>query len=178
MKPKLDRGLVQVYTGNGKGKTTAAMGLAARAVGQGFRVCFLQFLKDEASGEATSARKLGIRLIKFPGTFCFGRSLSREEKSKLKEQMQEAFSRTEKIVRSGQYDLVILDEINFVLHKRLIKVKDILRLMKNKPSHVELVLTGRYAPQSLIRAADLATEMLEVKHPFQQEIKSRKGIEY
>jgi len=92
--------------------------------------------------------------------------------------MQQAFSRTEKIVESGQYDLVILDELNFVLYKRLIRVKDILRLMKNKPSSLELVLTGRYAPKSLIRAADLVTEMVEVKHPFQQGIKAREGIEY
>ncbi len=179
MKPKLEkRGLVQVYTGNGKGKTTAALGLAVRAVGQGLRVCLLQFLKDLPSGEVISARRLGIRLIRFPGTFCCGRRLSREEKSQLKAEMQPAFSRTEKIVKSGRYDLVILDEINFVLYKRLIRVKDILQLMKNKPSHIELVLTGRYAPPSLIRTADLVTEMLEVKHPFQQGIKARKGIEY
>ncbi|MCD5397359.1 cob(I)yrinic acid a,c-diamide adenosyltransferase [candidate division NPL-UPA2 bacterium] len=178
MKPKLERGLIQVYTGKGKGKTTAAMGLAARAVGQGLRVCFLQFLKDKPSGEVASTRKLGICLIRFPGTFCFGRRLSQEEKSKLKAEMQQAFFRTEEIVKSGRYDLVILDEINFVLYKRLIKVKDALQLIKNKPSSVELVLTGRYAPPDLIRAADLVTEMLEVKHPFQRGIKSRKGIEY
>lgn len=178
MKPRLERGLVQIYTGNGKGKTTAALGLATRAAGQGFHVCFLQFLKDLPSGEVISVRKLDMRLIRFPGTFCCGRRLSREDKSKLKDEMQEALSQTEKIVKSGRYNLVILDEINFVLYKRLIKVKDILHLIKNKPSHIELVLTGRYAPPSLIQAADLVTEMLEVKHPFQQGIKARKGIEY
>ncbi len=178
MKPRLDRGLVQVYTGEGKGKTTAALGLAARAVGQGLRVCFLQFLKDKSGGEALSARRLGIHLIRFPGTFCFGCRLSQEEKAELKVEIQQAFSRTEEIIESGRYDLVILDEINFVLYKRLIKVKDALRLIKNKPSPVELVLTGRYAPKSLIRAADLVTEMLEVKHPLQLGIKPRKGIEY
>jgi len=178
VKPKLVKGLVQVYTGKGKGKTTAAMGLAVRAAGQGFRVCVIQFLKGTPSGELTSVRKLGIRLIRFPGTSCFGRPLHREEVSRLKEQMRQAFSRTEKIVMSRQYDLVILDEINFVLSKRLLKVKDLLHLMKNKPSPVELILTGRYAPQSLVRAADLVTEMLEVKHPFQQGVRARKGIEY
>jgi len=178
VKPRLEKGLVQVYTGNGKGKTTAAMGLAARAVGRGSRVCILQFLKSRPSGEVTSARKLGIRLIRFPGTLCFDRRLNREEMSVLKGQMQQAFSRTEKIVRKGQYDLVVLDEINFVLSQRLLKVKDLLLLIKNKPSSVELVLTGRYAPKSIIRAADLVTEMLEIKHPFQRGVKSRKGIEY
>ena len=154
------------------------MGLAARAAGQGLRVCLFQFLKGKPAGEVLSARRLGIRLVRFPGTFCFGRRLSQEEKSKLKAEMQQALSQTEKIVGSGRYDLVILDELNFVLHEHLIKVKDILHLMKNKPSPVELVLTGRYAPQGLIRAADLVTEMIEVKHPFQRGIKSRKGIEY
>lgn len=178
MKLKLARGLVQVYTGNGKGKTTAAMGLAARAAGQGFRVCFLQLLKDELSGEVPSARKLGVRLIRFPGTLCFDRCLGPEEKLRLKVRMQQAFSRIEKIVKSGQYDLVILDEVNFVLYKRLLKVKDILRLIKNKPSSAELVLTGRHAPRSLIRVANLVTEMMEVKHPFQRGVKARKGIEY
>ena len=178
MKPKLKQGLGQVYTGEGKGKTTAAMGLAARAVGQGLRVCILQFLKDKPSGEVSSARKLGVRLVRFPGAFCLGRRLSREEKSRLKAKMQQAFSLTEEIVESGQYDLVILDELNFVLYKRLIKVQDILRLIKSKPSYVELVLTGRYAPESVIRVAGLVTEMVEIKHPFRRGVKERKGIEY
>lgn len=177
-KPKLKKGLVQVYTGSGKGKTTAAFGLAMRARGQGLRVCLIQFLKNEPCGEMASLRKLGIRMIRFPCPFHLFDCLSKEDRRKLRDQVQQTFSQGRRIVREGQYDLVILDEINFVLHQRLIKTEEILRLMKAKPSQMELVLTGRHAPRRIIQKANLVTEMVEVKHPFRKGIKARKGIEY
>ncbi len=177
-KPKLKKGLVQVYTGSGKGKTTAAFGLAMRARGQGLRVSIIQFLKGGPSGEIKEVGKLGIELIRFPGPFCPGCRLSREEKSRLRRRLQRAFTRAKEIVMGGRYDLVVLDELNFVLSEGLLRTQDVLDLLREKPAHVEVILTGRYAPKSIVRRADLVTEMVEVKHPFQQGVKARKGIEY
>ncbi len=174
----LKKGLVQVYTGSGKGKTTAAFGLAMRARGQGLRVSIIQFLKGGQSGEVEEAGKLGVKLIKFPSPFCPDWRLNREEKLKLKAKLQRDFTRAKDMVMGGRYDLVILDELNFVLSRRLLMTKDVLALLREKPAHVEVVLTGRYAPKSIIRRGDLVTEMVEVKHPFQKGIKARKGIEY
>lgn len=142
------------------------------------RVCIIQFLKDKPSGEVAQARKLGIKLIRFPGPSCPGCRLSREQKSRLKRRLQRAFSRAKETVMGGRYDLVVLDELNFVLSQGLLRTKDVLALLREKPAHVEVVLTGRYAPKSVVRRANLVTEMVEVKHPFQKGIKARKGIEY
>lgn len=178
MKGEPRKGLIQVYTGSGKGKTTAAFGLAMRARGQGLRVSIIQFLKGGPSGEIEEAGKLGIKLIRFPGSVSPGCCLNREEKLKLKARLQRDFSRAKEIVMGGRYDLVVLDELNFVLSQGLLMTKDVLALLREKPNHVEVVLTGRYAPKSIVRRADLVTEMVEVKHPFRQGLKARKGIEY
>jgi len=175
--PKLEKGLVQVYTGNGKGKTTAAFGLALRAIGRGLKVYVIQFIKGGFDyGELYVVDKLpNLKLKAFGrGKFVTEEPAGRED-VKLAE---EAFALAEEVVKSGEYDVVVLDEINVALNLKLIKIEKVLELIKNKPQHVELVLTGRYASNEIIEAADLVTEMKEVKHPFNKGYKARKGVEY
>jgi cob(I)alamin adenosyltransferase len=174
---KLEKGLVQVYTGNGKGKTTAAFGLALRAIGRGLKVYIIQFIKGGFDyGELYIVDKLPNLTLK-----AFGRGKFVTEKPPGKadvELAEEALALAEEVVKSGEYDIVILDEINVALNLKLIQIEKVLELIKNKPKHVELVLTGRYAPNEIIEAADLVTEMKEVKHPFNKGFQARKGIEY
>jgi len=174
---KLEKGLVQVYTGNGKGKTTAAFGLALRAIGRGLKVYIIQFIKGGFDyGELYIVDKLPNLTLK-----AFGRGKFVTEKPPGKadvELAEEAFALAEEVVKSGEYDIVILDEINVALNLKLIQIEKVLELIKNKPKHVELVLTGRYAPSQIIEVADLVTEMKEVKHPFNKGYQARKGIEY
>jgi len=175
--PKLEKGLVQVYTGNGKGKSSAAFGLALRAIGRGLKVYIIQFIKGGFDyGELYIVDKLPNLTLK-----AFGRGKFVTEKPPGKadvELAEEAFALVEGVVKSGEYDIVILDEINVALNLKLIQIEKVLELIKNKPKHVELVLTGRYAPNEIIEAADLVTEMKEVKHPFNKGFQARKGIEY
>jgi len=176
-KHQLKKGLVQVYTGNGKGKTTAAFGLALRAAGRGLKIYIIQFIKGGFDyGELHVIGRIPNISLKAFGRGKFVTQYPPPlEDVKLAE---EAFQLAKKTVESGEYDLVILDEINVALNLRLLSVKQVLELIKNKPAHVEIVLTGRYAPEEIIEAADLVTEMREVKHPFQKGIPSREGIEY
>lgn len=177
MMPMLEKGLVQVYTGNGKGKTSAAFGLALRAVGRGLKVYIVQFIKGGFDyGELYVVNRLPNLTLK-----AFGRGKFVTEKPAEKEDValaEEAFTLAERIIKSGEYDVVILDEINVALKLELIKTQKVLKLIKNKPKHVELVLTGRYVPKEIVEAADLVTEMKEVKHPFNSGYQARKGIEY
>ncbi len=170
-------GLVQVYTGNGKGKTTAAFGLALRALGQGLRVCIVQFMKGNTTyGETQmSGRIEGITL------FQFGRETFVDPRNPLSidyKEARKALDMGRESIAGNRYDLVILDEVNVALHFKLISVEDVLSLITAKPEAVELVLTGRYAPEEIIERADLVTEMKEIKHPFQSGVKARRGIEY
>lgn len=174
---KLEKGLVQVYTGNGKGKTSAAFGLALRAVGRGLRVFVIQFIKGGFDyGELYVVDKLPNLELK-----AFGRGKFILKKPPGKEDVklaEEALALAEKVLKDGKYDVVILDEVNVALDLGLIKLDRVLELVKSKPEHVELVLTGRNAPVELVEAADLVTEMLEVKHPYSKGFGARKGIEY
>jgi len=174
---KLEQGLVQVYTGDGKGKTSAAFGLALRAVGRGLKVYVIQFIKGGFDyGELYIVDKLPNLTLK-----TFGRGKFVMEKSPRKEDIklaQEALSLAEEVTKSGEYDIVILDEINVALNLKLIKIQRILELIKNRSKHTELVLTGRHAPDEIIKTADLVTEMKEIKHPFTKGLQARKGIEY
>ena len=174
---KLEQGFVQVYTGDGKGKTSAAFGLALRAVGRGLKVYVIQFIKGGFDyGELYVVDKLPNLKLK-----AFGRGEFVTEKPPGKEDVelaQEALALAEQVVKSGEYDIVILDEINVALNLKLTNIDEVLELIKNKPKHVELILTGRYAPKEIIEAADLVTEMKEVKHPFKKGYEARKGIEY
>jgi cob(I)alamin adenosyltransferase len=175
--PKLERGLVEVYTGNGKGKTSAAFGLALRATGRGFKVYVIQFIKGGFDyGELYAVPKLPNLQLKAFGT---GRFVTRKPPGKEDfELAEQAFTLAEEIVRKGEHDVVVLDEVNVALDLKLISLEKILELIKNKPKHVELVLTGRGAPKEIIEVADLVTEMTEVKHPFNKGYPARKGIEY
>jgi len=175
--PRLEKGLVQVYTGNGKGKTTAAFGLALRAIGRGLKVYIIQFIKGGFDyGELYMVDKLPNLKLK---AFGRGRFVTEKPAGKLDVELaEEALALAEEVIKSGEYDIVILDEINVALNLKLIKTEKVLELMKNKPQHVELVLTGRYASSQILRAADLVTEMKEVKHPFNRGYQARKGIEY
>ncbi len=175
--PKLEQGLVQVYTGNGKGKTSAAFGLALRAIGRGLRVYVIQFIKGGFDyGELYIVDKLPNITLK-----AFGRGKFVTEKPPKKEDIelaQKALALAEEVVKGGEYDIVILDEVNVALNLKLIRIEKVLELIRNKPEHVELVLTGRYASHEIIKAADLVTEMKEVKHPYNNVYQARKGIEY
>jgi len=175
--PRLQKGLVQVYTGDGKGKTSAAFGLALRAIGQDFKVYAIQFIKGGFDyGELHIADKLpNFKLAAFGrGKFITDFS-PRGEDAK---QAQEALKLAVKVVKEGEYDIVILDEVNVALNLKLIKLGDVLKLIKTKPKYVELILTGRNAPVRLVEAADLVTEMREVKHPYTKGVQPRKGIEF
>ena len=176
-KPKLKKGLVQVYTGNGKGKTSAAFGLALRAIGRGLKVYIIQFIKGGFDyGELYIIDKLPNLKLK---AFGQGKFVTQFPPSKKDVEIaKEALELAKKIVKSGEYDVVILDEINVAMSLRLIKTEEVVNMIKEKPKNVELVLTGRYAPKEIIDIADLVTEMKEIKHPFQKGIPPRRGIEF
>jgi len=175
--PRLERGFVQVYTGNGKGKSSAAFGLALRAIGRGLKVYIIQFIKGGFDyGELYIVDKLTNLTLK---TFGRGKFVTEKPPEKVDVELAEkALALAEDVVKSGEYDVVILDEINVALNLKLIKIEKVVELVRNKPKHVELVLTGRYAPNQIIEAADLVTEMKDVKHPFNKGYPARKGIEY
>jgi cob(I)alamin adenosyltransferase len=177
MMTRLEKGLVQVYTGNGKGKTSAAFGLALRAAGRGLRVYIVQFIKGGFDyGEMYVVDKVpNVTLKAFGrGKFVTAKPPDREDIKLAKEALE--FAR--KVVKSGECDVVILDEINVALNLGLIGLGDVLMLIKARPVHVELVLTGRSAPEEIVQLADLVTEMKEVKHPYSKGLPARKGIEY
>ncbi len=169
------KGYVQVYTGNGKGKTTAAIGLAIRSLGAGWRVFIAQFLKAGEYSEHKALAKFSDHLtIKTYGRNVFIKGKPEDEDIRL---AQAAYKEIAEIVASGHYDLVILDEANVAAHYGLITVDQILDLVDRRAEGVELVITGRYAHSHLIDRADLVTEMREVKHYFHRGIKARVGVE-
>lgn len=172
----LEKGYVHLYTGPGKGKTTAALGLGLRAVGAGLKVYMIQFMKGRNYNELNAIEKLS--------TFTFSQYGRDEFVSKEKPEQididlaQEGFLHAKDSINNGKYDMVILDEINVAVDYNLISLKDVIKLVEKKPEKLELVLTGRYAHPELVRLADIVTEMLEIKHPYQQGIKARKGIDF
>ncbi len=174
----MKKGYIQIYTGEGKGKTTAAVGLAIRALAADMRVFFCQFLKGERSGELEFLSKITEKIcIRQCGLnkFCVNRNNPGTDQI---EAAKKGFELSKKAILSGNYDLVILDEINVALYFNLLKIEDVLHILKNKPSSVEIVLTGRNAPEELYDYADLISEIREIKHYFQKGVKARKGIEY
>ena len=172
----LKRGYIHIYTGNGKGKTTAALGLGLRATGAGLKVYMIQFMKGRRYSEIDAVEQLqNFTIVQF------GRDefVSKENPEQIDVDLaQKGLKHAEEIIKKGEYDLVILDEINVAIDFNLVALKDVLKLVEEKPEKVELVLTGRYAPQELMKNADLVTEMLEIKHPFQKGVLARKGIDY
>jgi len=177
----LEMGLVQVYYGEGKGKTTAALGLALRAVGQGLRVYIAQFLKPRSasSGEANIISRLGDDFVlERINENSFLGKISEELRAKSTELFARELPHLKNMLQQADYDLIILDEILNVLSLGLIKEGDLLELLEAKHPQVELILTGRQAPAWLLERADLATEIRLVKHPYQHGIKARRGIEF
>jgi len=170
-----ERGYIQVYTGSGKGKTTAALGLTVRAVGAGYKVFIGQFLKQYKYSEHKAIELLGkaVTLRTWGGDRFIGQSPQEEDKRMAENGMKEL----KEALTCGKYDVVIADEINVAVHMGLVGEDELLALMKMKPDMVELVLTGRYATQRVIDAADLVTEMVENKHYYSAGVKARKGIE-
>jgi cob(I)alamin adenosyltransferase len=175
----MDRGLVHIYTGDGKGKTTAAMGLAFRAAGQDKKVYILQFLKARKTGEKISAEKFDDisfeRANKSP-KFTF--QMNEDEKKELLIETREVWGKLIGITRDSKYDIIIIDEIMGAIISGMVEVKDVVDLIKNKDETKEIILTGRDAPQELIELADYVTEMRMIKHPYTQNVSARKGIEF
>ena len=169
-----------VYTGKGKGKTTAALGIVLRAVGYEKKVCMIQFIKGSWHyGEMTSSKKLEPKFEMITvGKGFVGIIDDKSPKEDHKEIAKEAIKISNEKIQSGKYDIVILDEINYAVNLDLISVKDVINLIKLKPQKVDLVLTGNYAKDEIIEIADLVTEMKEIKHPFQRGIKAKKGIDF
>ena len=174
---RLKQGLIQIYTGDGKGKTTCALGLALRAVGQGFKVFMVQFLKTADTGEVQAAQRLAPDFaIESFGTPGFPRL--REPDPETLTAARKAFDRARQVILAGKHDLVILDEVNLSLAYGLVPITEMLEVLRQRPSHVEVVLTGRNAPAELVDLADLVTEMRPVKHYFEAGVKARRGIEW
>ncbi len=176
-KERLVQGLIQVYTGDGKGKTTCALGLALRAVGQGFKVAIVQFLKGRETGESRAAMLLApdmtLRFFGRPGLVNL-KSPAPDDLARVRE----AWEAASQIIAAGEHDLVVLDEINLALAHGLIPTEKAIVALKQRPPWVEVVLTGRRAPQELLAVADLVTEMMPVKHYYKAGVRARRGIEW
>ena len=176
----MSKGLIHIYTGEGKGKTTASVGLVVRAAGQGLKVLFVQFFKldDASSGEKEILKKLpGIELLRSNVRHPIF-TKEKTDKELLKQSISEIFETVKKKIASDGINLLVLDEINSVLSGGWLAINDMVNFLKNKPEGLEVVLTGRDAPVELVKMADYVTEMLKIKHPFDNGIKARKGIEY
>jgi len=174
---KLKQGFVQIYTGNGKGKSTAAIGQAVRAAGFGLKTYIAQFMKEYPYNELNSLKNLSewITIEQFGGDeFVYKKELPGEEELA---KAQKGLQTVREKMLSGEYDLIILDEAIVAIYFKLIETKELIDFIKTKPENVELILTGRYCSQELIELADLVTEMKEVKHYYQKGITSRRGIE-
>jgi cob(I)alamin adenosyltransferase len=169
------KGYVQVYTGDGKGKTTAALGLAMRAAGAGLKVYVAQFVKGMKYSELDTLAKLSEHItVKQYGLNCFIRNEPKEEDIQA---AQEGLKEVREIMQSGDYQVIILDEANIATFYNLFSAEDLLDFILEKPEGVELVITGRRADPRIIEAADLVTEMKEIKHYYQKGIQARDGIE-
>jgi len=173
---KKSLGMVEVLTGNGPGKTTAALGHALRCIGHGLTVAMVQFMKiDSRYGEIKAIKKYLPRFR----VFQFGRKKFIRKPAKIDFRLAEkGLAKAQEIIQSGKYDLVILDEINVALWFKLLDLKEVCEIIKSRPKNVELVLTGRYAPKKIIDLADSVSEIKEVKHYFRKGVRARKGIEY
>ena len=189
-------GYVQVYTGNGKGKTTAALGITMRASGAGKKIAFIQFMKALGYSEQKILPTLPGVTWKTLGKPCFiakAGSISEEELAEYGDtcvvfeegnppaeyvkMISDGFAEAREMVLSGDYDMVVLDEINCTMFFGLLDIEEVLELIRNKPAHTELILTGRCAPEEIIEAADLVTEMREIKHYYNNGVQARRGIE-
>lgn len=169
------KGYIQIYTGNGKGKTTAAFGLALRAVGADKKVYFAQFVKGQVYSEVKAVLNYLPQIsIKQFGLECFIRNKPTQADMDIARQ---GFNEVSDIIQSGIYDVVVLDEANIAIYYNLFTVEELINVLNSKPEETEIIITGRYAPQELIDIADLVTEMKEVKHYYNKGVLARVGIE-
>jgi cob(I)alamin adenosyltransferase len=173
-------GIVIVFTGNGKGKTTASLGVALRAVGHGLKVCMVQFIKGEWHyGELNSLKKLepDFELIVagkgFIGIIDDDHAFEEHVRA-----AKTALDIVERKMSLGIFDIIILDEINYAVHLGLLNLDDVIKIVRNRPKHLSLILTGNYACEEIILLADLVTEMKEIKHPYKKGIKAKRGIDF
>lgn len=170
----MEKGYIEVYTGNGKGKTTAALGLSVRAVCAGKKVFFGQFVKGMKYSELDAVKFLPNFTMEQFGKNCF--IYDKPTKADI-EVARQGLKRMKEVLSSGEYDVVVMDEINIALFYKLFSVDEVLDIIDKRDPHVEVVLTGRYAPKEIIDKADLVTEMKEIKHYYTQGVMARKGIE-
>ncbi len=171
------KGLLIVFTGEGKGKTSAALGMVLRAAGHAMDVAIFQFIKGSWKyGEMEAIKKLPtVKLYQTGGGFVS----NKEDKSKDIELAQAGWKKASKAILEGQYDMVVLDEINYAFHYGLLEPKTVVKVLENRPPFIHVILTGRYAPQEIIDVADLVTEMKSIKHHFvDKNIKAQRGIEF
>jgi cob(I)alamin adenosyltransferase len=176
MPVKKRKPLVIVYTGNGKGKTTAALGMLLRSWGRGMKVCMLSFIKEETAnfGEERAARKLGIELIPLGGGFTW---LSKDIEQD-KALARRCWDLCKQKIASSDYDIVVLDEITYPIAYGWLDVDEVIATLRHRPANLHIVITGRDAHEKLIDFADLVTEMREVKHPFTSGIKAQPGVDF
>lgn len=175
----MEQGIVQIYTGDGKGKTTAAFGLTIRAIGRGFKVKIIQFLKQEISGEVLfiQQRCPEVDFYRFNSQEKFTWDMNAEEIQLLTDESRAGFDLVKEIVRKNECDILILDEFVHLVNKQIVTIEEVKQLIAIKPFTMELVFTGRSASPELIELADLVTEMKPIKHPYEQGIYARVGIE-
>ncbi|NQW23773.1 MAG: cob(I)yrinic acid a,c-diamide adenosyltransferase [SAR202 cluster bacterium] len=174
--PRIDKGLVIVNTGKGKGKTTAAMGVVVRAWGRDMRVIMLQFIKHSTAnfGEQRAAKKMGIEMRAMGDGFTW-RSKDLDQSAEL---ARAHWEDCKTVIASGEYDLVVLDEFTYPLHYGWLDTEEVIETLKARPEMLHVIITGRNAPEALVEYADLVTDMQVVKHPYQQGIKAQPGIEF
>ena len=174
--PRTNRGLVVVNTGNGKGKTTAALGVLLRAWGRDMLVIMLQFIKHTGArfGEHRAAQKMGVEIRGLGDGFTW-RSKDMEQTAAL---AREQWRICQDVIRSGQYDIVVLDELTYPMAYGWVPVEEVLQTLRERPEHTHVIITGRNAPEALVEFADLVTEMREVKHPYKRGIKAQPGLEF
>jgi cob(I)alamin adenosyltransferase len=172
------KGLILLYTGNGKGKTTAALGQALRAAGHGFKIAIIQFIKNmENTGEVKAAKKIfADHLEIYP--MGSGFTWDAKDEQELRQAAEKGWALARDKINSGGYSMVILDELTYPLNYGLIDQDEVVQFLKQKPDPLHVIITGRDASDQLIDLADLVTEMKEIKHPYQNGVKATKGIEY
>jgi len=172
-----EKGLIYVFTGNGKGKTTAAVGQAVRFSGQGFKVLMVQFIKQIVSGEVAPLKKLGVEIYPM-GLGYVGILSDQKEKETHVQAAQRALDFAKKKIAEEEFDLLVLDEVNNSVHLGLLEVGEVVDFLKNRPQELSVILTGRDAPAQFKEMADLVSEVKDVKHPYEKGISAKKGSEF
>lgn len=173
------QGMIHLYTGEGKGKTTAAVGLAVRAAGNGKRVCFGQFMKGNVTGEVTLLSVMeGIQICRLPKNFGFANQMSREEKAEITAIHTQMLKKMAGLAKDGLIDVLVMDELTYVYTYELIDTSMLTDFLRNKPDKLEIVITGRNPIPLLYEVADYITDMQCVRHPYEKGIAAREGIEF